>query len=36
MILDLQQAVETTSTTLETEEKQVEGESSFSVFHLSA
>jgi chromosome segregation ATPase len=36
MILDLQKAVETTRTTLETEKKQVEGESSFSVFRLSA
>jgi hypothetical protein len=36
MILDLQKAVETTRTTLEMEKKQVEGESSFSVFRLSA
>jgi hypothetical protein len=36
MILDLQQAAETTCTTLESETEQVEGESSFSAFRLSA
>jgi chromosome segregation ATPase len=34
-ILDLQQAAETTCTTLEMVKKQVKGESSFSAFHLS-
>jgi chromosome segregation ATPase len=36
MILDLQQEAETARTTLESEKKQVEGESSFSAFRLSA
>jgi chromosome segregation ATPase len=36
MILDLQQAAETVRTALETEKKQVEGESSFSAFRSSA
>jgi chromosome segregation ATPase len=35
-ILDLQQAAETTHMALEAEKKQVEGESSFSAFRLSA
>jgi NADH dehydrogenase/NADH:ubiquinone oxidoreductase subunit G len=35
-ILDLQQVAETAGTTLETEKKQVEGESSFSAFRLSS
>jgi chromosome segregation ATPase len=35
-ILDLQQAAETTRMALEAEKKQVEGESSFSAFRLSA
>jgi hypothetical protein len=34
--LDLQQAAEIARTALETEKKWVEGESSFSAFHLSA
>jgi chromosome segregation ATPase len=36
MILDLQQAAETARTALKSEKKQVEGESSFSDFRLSA
>jgi hypothetical protein len=35
-ILDLQQATETAHTAFETEKKQVEAESSFSAFRLSA
>jgi hypothetical protein len=35
-ILDLQQAAETACTALDMEKKQVEGESSFSAFRLSA